>query len=244
MEAYFQKVQALLQTVRQTQGEAILEAASRCTEVILARKRLFFFGTGHSHMLAEEPFYRAGGLIPVVPILEPSLMLHEGAVKSTRMERLGGIAEILLDRHEAGAGDAIFIISNSGLNAVPVEMAIGAKRRGLTVVALTNIAQSQSSEPRHESKQRLFELADLVLDNCGPHGDAAISLEPYPIAVGPTSTVVGAFIINAIVVQIADNFRRLGEQPPLFMSANVAGGDEHNKKWIEALREGGYRIPL
>lgn len=221
MEAYLSKVKQVLSKIEETQMEALNQAAQICTEALFQERRLFFFGTGHSHMLAEEPFYRAGGLKPIKPILETGLMLHEGEVKSTALERLEGYADILLDHHQVAAGDILFVISNSGVNAVPVEMALGAKKRGATVIALTSMNHTEQMDSRHQSGRKLFEVADLVLDNCGWYGDAAVKLEQYPITVGPTSTIAGAFMINAITVQIAKNYEKNGEEPPVYVSANV-----------------------
>lgn len=228
LERYFLKVQQTMDQVVQTQKEKMKAAANCCVQAMLENKPLFFFGTGHSHMLAEEAFYRAGGLKQVTPILETALMLHEGAAKSTRMERLGGYASVLLEEYGVNKEDLIFIFSNSGLNAVPVEMALGAKERGATVIAVTNVRQSMEAKPRHTSGKKLYEIADIVIDNCGPVGDAAVVLEPSKQAVGPTSTVIGAFIVNSIVVQASEEYAKHGRVPHIFVSANMEGGDDHN----------------
>ena len=183
MEIYFSKVKQVLTDIETTQKEAMHKAADICTEALFQGRRLFFFGTGHSHMLAEEPFYRAGGLKNITPILETGLMLHEGEVKSTALERLEGYADILLEHHGVSENDVLFVISNSGVNAVPVEMALGAKRIGAKVIALTSLKHSRQMHPRHSSGKKLFEIADLVLDNCGVYGDAAVELDQYPIMV-------------------------------------------------------------
>lgn len=230
MKRYYENVATILEKCYLTQQQAILQAAERCTEVVLSDKTMFFFGTGHSHMLAEEVFYRAGGLINIHPIFEPALMLHEGGTKSTKMERLEGYANILLEEHKVGAGDVLFVISNSGLNAVPIEMAIGAKERGATVIALTSLKHSGDAKPRHKSGAKLYEIADIVIDNCGCVGDASVYLEAVNLHVGPTSTVVGAFIMNALVVQVAENLIDRGIQPQIYVSANVEQGDAHNAR--------------
>lgn len=233
MERYFEKVAEILSTVAQTQKEKLKQASDCCTEAILANKQVFIFGTGHSHMLAEEGYYRAGGLLNIKPILEPALMLHEGGTKSTKMERMQGYAAILLEEYKVGKEDVLFIVSNSGLNAVPVEMALGAKSIGASVIAITNVKQSAQAKPRHTSRKKLYEIADIVIDNCGNIGDAAVYLEPLNLSVGPTSTVIGAFIINSIVVQIADNCIAQGHVPQIYISANVEEGDDHNAKLQE-----------
>ncbi|MCD9022423.1 SIS domain-containing protein [Cohnella silvisoli] len=242
MNKYYEKVKGILEQCFQTQQKDILKAAECGAQAVMANKQLFFFGTGHSHMLAEEVYYRAGGLKNIKPILESALMLHEGGTKSTRMERLEDYAAILLDEHKVEAGDVLFIISNSGLNAVPIEMAIGAKARGVKVVALTNLNHSAPAKPRHRSGKKLYEIADIVIDNCGLPGDAAVHLDAIGLSVGPTSTVVGAFIVNAMIVQLVENLIAAGFVPQIYLSANVEEGDEHNAKMIEsaaAERQGG-----
>jgi len=228
LDRYFAKVEEILTKVIHTQKEALEQAARTCSEALRANKKLFFFGTGHSHMLAEEVYYRAGGLMNVIPILETALMLHEGGPKSSQLERLEGYAPILLDAYKVGQDDVIFVISNSGFNAVPVEMAMEAKLRGATVIALTNLQHSLQAQPRHSSGKKLYETADIVLDNCGCTGDAAVYMDSLSLAVGPTSTVIGAFMLNSIIVQVVQNEVEQGRRPLIFLSANLTNGDSHN----------------
>ncbi|MFC5652276.1 sugar isomerase domain-containing protein [Paenibacillus solisilvae] len=230
MDTYFAKIEEILRTVIRTQKEAMGQAAECFAKSLITDHKLFLFGTGHSHMLAEEAFYRAGGLMDIVPILESGLMLHEGATKSTKMERMEGYAEILLDEHQVAEGDVLVVISNSGRNAVPIEMALGAKSRGAKVIAVTNLTQSLQATSRHRSGKKLYEVADIVLDNCGCDGDAAVYFEDLGLSVGPSSTVIGAFIINGIIVQTVKNCLEKGYVPPIYMSANVEEGDDHNAK--------------
>jgi uncharacterized phosphosugar-binding protein len=239
VERYIAKVKEILTTVILTQKEGLNQVAECCTNAILANKQLFFFGTGHSHMLAEEAFYRAGGLMNITPILETGLMLHEGGTKSTKLERMEGYAAILIEEYKVGKDDVIFIISNSGLNAVPVEMALGAKQLGATVIAITNLQQSQQAKPRHASGKKLYEIADIVLDNCGLVGDASVYMDSLKLYVGPTSTVIGAFMINSIVVQVVENCINKGYAPQVYVSANLEEGDDHNAKLLENTRPEG-----
>lgn len=242
MDRYYEKVTSILEECHRTQQQNIVNAAECSAQSVMAGRQLFFFGTGHSHMLAEEVYYRAGGLKNIKPILEPALMLHEGGTKSTRMERLEDYASILLDEHKVEAGDVLFIISNSGLNAVPIEMAIEAKERGVKVIALTNLKHSAPAKPRHHSGKKLFEVADIVIDNCGLPGDASVHVDSLGISIGPTSTVVGAYIVNAMIVQLVENLIKAGFIPQIYLSANVEEGDEHNARLIgsgTAERQGG-----
>lgn len=128
------------------------------------------------------------------------------------------------------------VISNSGINPVPVEVALEGKARGLTVIALTSVAHSRSVPPRHAAGKRLFEVADILLDNCGEPGDAAVQYEGLPARVGPTSLLTGAYIINSLVCAVVELFLTKGLPPPIYQSANVPGGDEHNRALEEKYR--------
>lgn len=198
------------------------------------------FGTGHSHMLAEELFYRAGGLVKVYPILDEPLMLHKNASRSSQVERLSGYAATLLGNGISPTGkDTAFIFSNSGRNAVPVEMALEMKQRGVCTICITNLAQSSRSVSRHASGLRLFELCDIVIDNCGCDGDAAMEIGNYRC--GPTSTVIGVAVLQAIVCGVAARLQECGMMPEIFCSSNVDGGDALNHVLIERYRQ---EIPM
>ncbi|MEA4884492.1 MAG: SIS domain-containing protein [Clostridia bacterium] len=236
---YLDSVKQILSKVGETQLQAIEEAASVVAETIKNGGRLHLFGTGHSHIIAEEAFYRAGGLVQVNAILEPALMLHDGPFKSTAMERLEGYAQIILDHSGICPGDVLMIISNSGRNSVPVEMALAAKAEKIPVIALTSLAHSKSVPSRHSSGKRLFEVADIVIDNCGVPGDAVLSVNGSSTQVCPTSTVVGAAIINMLEAEIVERLCALGIKPSLFVSANMDGGDEFDRQWVHVLE----RVP-
>jgi uncharacterized phosphosugar-binding protein len=229
-QEFMSRTAALLDRVRTTQEEPIRRAGRAFADTVRAGRDVWAFGTGHSHMIAEELYARAGGWAGVRAVLEPSLMLHEGVAKSSLMERLPGLAAVLLEVHPVTAGDLVVVVSNSGINAVPVEFAAGARDRGATVVALTSLAHSATQEPRTASGRRLAEVADIVIDNCGVPGDAIVELPGSPASVGATSTVVGAFVVEAIVSEAAGLFARDGEEPPILRSNNVAGAAEHNER--------------
>ncbi|NPV51982.1 MAG: SIS domain-containing protein [Firmicutes bacterium] len=233
---YFESIAAVLEKVARTQEQNMIRAAELITQTIIAGGMVHIFGTGHSHILAEECFYRAGGIVPVNAMLEESLMLHTGALQSSRIERLEGYAKIIMDKYDISNEDTIIIVSNSGKNAVPVEMALEAKKRGLTVIALTSLAQSIESEPSHPSGKRLFDLADVILDNCGVFGDALMEIDGFPGKVGPTSTITGAAILHGIMYLAVKELMARGITPPIFMSGNIPGGDEHNEKLLKKYR--------
>ena len=230
-EKYFNKVQDILSYILKTEKHNILLAANAASETLLNKGLIFTFGTGHSHMLAEEIFYRAGGLVRVYPILDEGLMLHNGAFKSTSMERIENYSSVLAEHHPLKSGDTIFIFSNSGRNAATVEMAIKAKQLNLTVIAITSLNHTNMVDSRHSSKLKLCDVADIVIDNGGCQGDAAISIGD--MMVGPTSTVLGASILQAIVCQIVDGFYQAGEEIEVFRSSNLDHADKHNQKYID-----------
>lgn len=234
---YFAAVRDLIARIEAEQMGAIEKAADVIAGAVANGGVVHLFGTGHSHMLGEEVFYRAGGLVPVNTIFEPSLMLHDGPAKSSRLERLSGFARCILDETSTKSGEPIIIISNSGINAVPVEMALEAKTRDLVVIALTSVAASMTLPPRHSSGKRLYELADIVLDNYVPHGDALVQPKGVPQKTGAASTIAGAIILNAVMVRAIEKLAGEGGEVPVFMSSNVPGGTEHNARLLGRFRE-------
>lgn len=191
--------------------------------------RFYVFGTGHSHMIAEEIYTRAGGYAPVRAILPPEFMLHEMPNKSTLLERLSGYAAVLLKLYRVQPGDVLLIISNSGRNTVPVEMAQLAKEMDCGVIAITSLAHSAAVAPRAELGKRLFELADVVLDNKSVPGDAGFSVEGLDTPMGPTSTITGAALAHALVLAFVQKLIQAGIQPPVFKSSNLDGADAYNE---------------
>ena len=228
--AYYEAVIRLLGEIQQSQAGAINQAADVIFSSLERDGVLHLFGSGHSHLVAEEAFHRAGGLVPVNTMTEPFLSPLTPPKKSGRLERVSGIAAILLDYHEPRPGEVLLIISNAGINPVPVELAIEAKKRGLTVIAITSLRHARSVASRHSSGRRLFEVADLAIDNCGEVGDGAITFPSLAEKVGPTSLLAGAFIVNSIVCGVVERFLAKGLPPPVYLSANLPGGDEHNRQ--------------
>jgi uncharacterized phosphosugar-binding protein len=143
----------------------------------------------------------------------------------------------VLERYVINDGDVMIIASNSGRNSVPVEMAIAAKARGLTVIALTSLQHSQSQASRHPSGRRLFEIADIVLDNCGVVGDAALEIEGIPGRIGATSTVIGAALLHALIYRVVQKMMAKGIEPDITISANVDGSDAHNRPLFAQYRD-------
>lgn len=225
---YIENVQRIISDVLDKQLDKINECAALFADAIKNSHNIFFLGTGHSSLLAQEVFYRAGGLVNIRPILETSLLLNESAAKSTQVERLEGYAHILYERYDIKENDIIVIISNSGRNGVPVDMAQLCRERGVKVIALTSIKHTMSGASRHKSGKRLYEFADIVLDNMGCAGDASIYFPELSRSAAPTSTVIGATLLNAIEAQTVDILINEGIVPEVWSSSNVDGGDEIN----------------
>lgn len=216
--------------IHETQGPVIAEAGRLGAAAIKNGGLVHVFGTGHSALIAEEVFDRAGGLLLVNGIMEPSLMLHEGSRKSSALERLTGVAERVLMVEPLKAGDLFVIVSNSGRNAVPVEAAMYVKSKGLNVVAITSLAHSRSQPATHPSGKRLFELADIVIDNGGVPGDAVLDVPGSPVKACATSTVAGAFIMQSVVASVIEHLSELGVELPVVASGNVEGSEGHNER--------------
>ena len=225
---YAHAMQAVLDGIVEQEMGKILQAADVIANAVAQNGILYTFGTGHSHVIAEDVAYRAGGLVPVDAILEASLTGHEKVRQSEFMERVEGMAAVILDYYKPSAKDAMVIISNSGRNAVPVEMALHARQRGLHVIAITSLAHSQGTTSRHSSGKKLYELADIVIDNHCIKGDAMIRMEGLPMPVGAGSGVAGLLIMHTIIVQTIQALLDRGIQPPVFMSGNLDGAEKIN----------------
>lgn len=240
MTPYHQAVVRLIEAIARSQATSLEQAAQAIFTSLRAGGVFHVFGSGHSHALAEEAYHRAGGLVPVNAIQEPFLTPLTPPGTSSQLERLPGLAKIILDSHDLRAGEVLMVISNSGINPVPIEVALEGKSRGLTVVALTSIRHSQAVPSRHASGKRLFEIVDIVLDNCGAPGDAAVHYEKFQGTVGSTSLLAGAYLINSLACRVVELFLAQGLTPPVYLSANVPDGDEHNRG-LEAKYRGRIR---
>ncbi len=220
---YLDKACQILQQMKETQAEPIRKAAALVGDTIMDRGLVYTFGSGHSQLLSQEVHSRAGGLYPVMQIADPLW---------GRAERLEGLAEYLLKGKPLKAGEVIFVISNSGRNPEPIEVAMQAKEMGLHVIAVTSMAHSQSVASRHSSGKKLYELAEVVLDTGAPPGDAAMSFKGLAVKAGALSTVLGAAIMNAVMVEAIQYMADKGFEAPVLMSANLDGSDEHNARII------------
>ncbi len=234
---YIENIKKIIEQIEENCSENIENAAKAFSQALINDRKIFLFGTGHSHMLSEELFYRAGGLLNIQPILIDELMLHISASESTEKEREEGLAEKIFSDYAIGENDVIVIISNSGRNGVIVDMALLCKERNVKAIALTSLNHSLAGQSRHQSGKRLCEIADIVLDNCGCLGDACIEVDGVSGKICATSTVSGALILNAVVARAVEICAEKGFCPEHFLSANVDGGDQVNNKLIEKYKK-------
>ncbi len=234
---FYRSVISTLEEINETQEKAIQDAGSIIKKSIEAGGVLHAFASGHSHMMVEELFYRAGGLVPVNPIFDPNTMLQYGAKRSTGFERISGYAKAVLDPVETRQGEPIIIVSHSGINALPVEMALLAVERDMQVIAITSKTISSSLESRVSNGMHLYEVAHFVIDNCIHENEMVVPYDEDGHRVGAYSTIVTAFIIQKLVIEIADQFLRDGKTPPVFSSANIPGGDDWNSNLINTYKD-------
>jgi len=233
---YITNIQNLINQVLETQMDNIDEAGAIVAKTVMSNGFVYAFGTGHSHMMAEELFYRAGGLARVYPILEDALMLHNGAIKSTEMERLKGYADLILERYECNEKDCLIIASNSGRNTVNIDMVKAAHKRGMKVIGLTNLIHSKAQKSRHVSGSKLYQIGDIVLDNQGCLGDASVYIPEIDRNIAATSTSLGAMLLQAVAISAVEIMIEKGHIPEVFSSSNLDEGDEINDKILAKYR--------
>jgi uncharacterized phosphosugar-binding protein len=221
MLEYAEKSIKQIKKIVATQTENIQKAAHLFAEAIIQDKIIHTFGTGHSQMIGLELFTRASGLANVNAIMDDLVMSVSGARRGAAIERVSGLSDILWAKYAVGPGDMMVVISNSGRNAMPVEMAMRARKEGIPVIAITSLEQSQQYPSRHHSGKKLYELADLVIDNCVPSGDGLMRIDGS--LAGPASSLSGIFIVNAIATEAMKIAAGKGCKLPVYFSQNIDG---------------------
>lgn len=213
-------------------GGAIEDAIKMIADSLDAGGVVQAFGTGHSEAFAMEIAGRAGGLIATNRIPLRTLVLRGGrdlsVLGGAELERDPNVAEDLLSMFRLEPHDVFIIASNSGVNGSIVGVALAAKKRGHKVIAVTSLEHTARVQPKHPSGKRLSEVADIVIDNLAPFGDSTMELEGG-IGVGAVSSLTAAFIAQRITIGVAETMRQRGKTPPVYISANIPGGDEHNR---------------
>ncbi len=229
---FTQTVLDLIETIRRTQTHAIALAAQLIYARVSQGGTCYATGTGHSHMLAEELYSRAGGLACIHMIAPPEFTLDAHPLKSTMVERIPEYAQVILTQYPIRAGDALIIASNSGRNGLVVELALRARALGASVIAITSLKHGAQCASRHPSGKLLADVADLVIDNCGQPGDAATPVGPG-LYMGATSTIAGAYIMQSLAIRLAEAYLAEGVRPPVLRSSNLDGTDRLNQSLFE-----------
>lgn len=230
---YFEVVEDLLKEVEETQKDNITAGAKLIADSIMSGGILQAFGSGHSHAAALEITSRAGGLIPSKSIKEPSLGIYES---------IEGVGAKFTQRLDVRKEDVVVIISNSGRNPLPIEIAIYCKEKGAKVIVVTSLESSKQLTSKHSSGKNLWEFADVVLDNKVPFGDSSVEVDGLPVKVCGTSSVSAAVLENAMVLEAIEIMVEKGFTPPVFMSGNVDGGPEFNEKYLHKYFDRLYHI--
>jgi uncharacterized phosphosugar-binding protein len=221
-DAYFATATATLARARDKNMPVIRAVAPQIGASIAAGGVLHTFGSGHSELIGREIIGRAGGLMPVTGLIDPGYGFSENVVGyGTRL------AERYDNHYHFKQGESIVVISNSGKNASPIEVALYAKKKGVTVIALTSLEMSTTSKTVHPGGQNLHAIADYTLDNLGITGDAITEVTPGRFA-GPTSTLIGATLLNLLTLEVLDWLKTHGHPMPLVTSQNIPGGMEAN----------------
>ncbi|HJP29218.1 MAG: SIS domain-containing protein [Candidatus Latescibacteria bacterium] len=243
---YYDKTTALLARVRETQMKAVAEAAQICTNSISQGGLVFLFGAGHSRMMCEEMTPRQGGFVGFFALVELAVSTHASIVGTNslrgplHLEKYDGYAEQILKSFKFGPHDAMLLISTSGIRPLIVEMAMGAKERGMPVIAMTAREHGENSPPGHSSGKKLIDLADVILDNHAPRGDCVMELEGLDWRTGPVSTLTGAMLINMLRCEVAERLLAMGIKPEVLPSHQILGdasADEQLERFYEGYRK-------
>jgi uncharacterized phosphosugar-binding protein len=233
LQSYWKEINILLEKVAEQENENIVNASKLIAERIKKGGILQLFGCGHSHLLAQEAYYRAGGLVPVAPINIEPLMLHKGALTSSSNEKDPTLIGQYKDQVSFEPNDILIVISTSGRNPAPIDMAFLGKETGILVISLQSLSY-RNQEGRHTSGKRLEEVVDIVLNTYVPVGDGLLSNKG--LQYGPGSTVVGAALLNALMCQVIEEISKESEELPVFKSANLSDSKFHNETMLKKYR--------
>lgn len=239
IEQFIVKAQSLLQEILESERAVMRQGAERVAESIQSGGLIHLFGCGHSHLLTEEVFYRAGGLVPIHPILHEPLMLHEGALRASELERQNNYAQGFMKDQDIRKEDVVIVISTSGKNPVPIDVARIAREQGAYVIGITSSAYAQETS-RHRSGKLLHQCVDLTIDNHAPRGDALLQHPRVDAPFAPASTVTGTAILQGMFAEAIHILAEQGITPPVLLSGNIEEADEHNRRLVAQYKE---RIP-
>ncbi len=230
---YRSVVESLLRKIVEEELENVKRAARMIAEAGANDRVVHIVGAGHSAMLAEELFYRAGGLAFVNPLIDTDITVGHGAYRSTLLEEVVGYAEALLRSARVAEGDVVLVVSTSGVNTFPVEAALKAKDMGAKTIAITSRSYSSKLKPRNPWGKRLFEVVDVAIDNKVPPGDAVLEVPGLEVKVSPVSTILNSFIAGLLVAYAVRELTSLGVEPPVWLSSHLPEAKEHNQRLFE-----------
>jgi uncharacterized phosphosugar-binding protein len=239
LKTYLNTVIEMLEQIRDEEAGPINDAAVLLADTIENGNSIFAFGCSHSSLPVQDLVYRAGGLMLINPIYGPGITALDTRPPTlgSDIEKLPGFAKLLLDNYPIKAGDVLIVVSVSGRNAVPIEIAQLAQERGIKVIGLTSRAYTQSVESRHASGKKMYDFADVVLDNKVDKGDAVLEDERVPQKFVPASGVTSTALLQALVAATIEEVLERGITPPVYLAANVDGGAAYNQRLLEENRE-------
>lgn len=240
-QRYFEIMQDVVKKAYDTQKDAIEKAAELMSECTKNNGLIHLFGSGHSSLVTEDVFWRAASLANTHAIFESSVAGINEITKTSKIEKLEGMGQILVDYNHVNVPDVMICVSNSGNNAVTNDVALECKRRQVPVIAFTNIVYADQLTTQHSSGLKLKDIADVVIDNCSLIGDAAVEIEDFPMKVGATSTIPVAFMLQALMVQTCENLVSQGIQPDVWYNGHLAYESEDVKNHNDELAEKYYR---
>lgn len=236
---YWEQVQKRLAQI-ESEISNVKQAADIIYKALQEGGRVFIFGCAHSVILAEEMFYRAGGLVFWNPIHAPGLTMDTKPITyTTNIERIEGYGAVIAEKNKINDKDVVIVVSTSGRNPVPVEFALAAKEKGAKVIAITSLEYSRQVVSRHSTGKKVYEIADLVLDNHAPLGDAVVEIPGRGLRYGAVSTITGIYLLRAIEAEIIERMLKNGWEPPIFQSSNLPGitADQYNRSLMERYRQ-------
>ena len=236
-QRYFEVMQGIVDRVLETQGEAIARAAEILADTTERGGIIYGFGTGHSHLVCYDAFWRAATPANYCALLEQSATGAFEITKSYHVENTYGIGSLVVDYNRVTPDDCMIIVSNSGNNIAPVDAALRARELGVPVIAITAVGYSDYLTAKHRDGVKLKDVADVVLDNCSPVGDAAVEVEGFPMRVGATSTIPAVYLQNAALVEMVDVLVRRGVEPDVYYNGHMAFMDpscaDHNDRLVD-----------
>ena len=232
-KSYASKINLILKKVTKEESKKILKSAKIIKDSYKKGGQLYIFGTGHSKLLAEEAFHRAGGYAAACPIRSDNIDFSKGATKATQLERTPLIAKKALEKYKLKSKDVLMIVSNSGVNYAPVEAALIAKKKKIKTIALTSYKYSLKA-PLSKLNKRLYEIVDIYIDNKIPAGDSIIKINK--VTVGPASTIIGSFILNSILLEVAGMLKN-ETVFPFYISSNMPNANKNNDRLVKKFKK-------